>query len=158
MSIFEVDNYKTALNLIIQDRRKSQKALSRKLAEHLNVHPSMISQVLTGNKDFSEEQMILVCEFLGLPPLESQYLLVSLQMERAGSQKLKDYFQGLRKEIRKKALQVVERVHQNRSLTEAEKAIFYSSWMYPTIHLLTTLDQKPRFEDSISLQVKLVKF
>ncbi len=147
MSIFEVDNYKTALNLIIQDRRKSQKALSRKLAEHLNVHPSMISQVLTGNKDFSEEQMILVCEFLGLPPLESQYLLVSLQMERAGSQKLKDYFQGLRKEIRKKALQVVERVHQNRSLTEAEKAIFYSSWMYPTIHLLTTLDQKPRFED-----------
>lgn len=89
MNIFEFENYKAALNSIIQERRRSQKALSRKLAGHLNVHPSMISQVLTGNKDFSEEQMILVCEFLGLPPLESQYLLVSLQVERAGSQKLK---------------------------------------------------------------------
>lgn len=147
MNLFEVDNYKTALNSIIQDKRKSQKALSRKLAKHLNVHPSMISQVLTGNKDFSEEQIILVCEFLGLPPLESEYLLVSLQFERAGSYKLKEYFQTLRNEIRKKAFQVSERVHKNRVLTDAEKAIFYSSWMYPTIHLLTTLNQKPRFEE-----------
>ncbi len=147
MSLFETDNYKVALNSIIDARRKTQKALSRKLSEHLNVHPSMISQVLTGNKDFSEEQMILVCEFLGLPPLESQYLLVSLQHERAGSYKLKDYFQNLRNEIKKKALQVSERVHKNRTLSDAEKAIFYSSWIYPTVHLLTTLDQKPRFDE-----------
>ncbi|MCB0369219.1 MAG: DUF4423 domain-containing protein [Bdellovibrionales bacterium] len=147
MSVFEIENYKTALNSIIRDRRKSQKALSRKLAEHLNVHPSMISQVLTGNKDFSEEQMILVCEFLGLPPLESQYLLVSLQYERAGSYKLKEYFQGLRLEIRKKAFQVSERVHKNRVLTDSEKAIFYSSWLYPTVHLLTTLDRSLQFDE-----------
>jgi len=147
MSIFEIENYKVALNAVIQDRRKLQKALSKKLAEHLNIHPSMISQVLTGSKDFSEEQMILVCEFLGLPPLESQYLLVSLQIERAGSQKLKTYFENLRSEIRKKALQVSERVYKNRALTNEEKAIFYSSWMYPTVHLLTTLVRKPHFEE-----------
>jgi uncharacterized protein (TIGR02147 family) len=147
MNIFDIESYKLALNKLLEIRRKSQKGLSRKLAEHLGVHPTMVSQVMTGTKDFTEEQMILVCEFLGVPKLESQYLLILLQQERAGSKKLKDYFQEQLGLVRKQALQVSQRVHKDRQLTELEKSIFYSSWLYPTIHLLTTLDKKIRFEE-----------
>lgn len=95
----------------------------------------MISQVMTGSKDFTEEQMILVCEFLGLAKLDAQYLLVLLQQERAGSKKLKDYFQELKEQIRKQALQVSQRVHQDRHLSDIEKSIFYSSRHQPkTLH------------------------
>lgn len=147
MYLFEQDHYKIALNHIMDGKRKSMKGLSRKLAEHLGVHPTMISQVITGNKDFTEEQMILVCEFLGLAKLDSQYLLVLLQHERAGSKKLKDYFLELKEQIRKQALQVSQRVHKNKVLTDVEKSVFYSSWLFAAIHLMTTLDRKIRFED-----------
>ncbi len=147
MNIFEQENYKNALDIIMKDRRKTQKGLSRKLAEHLGVHPTMVSQVMTGSKDFTEEQIILVCEFLGLQKLDSQYLLVLLQQERAGSKKLKDYFQELKEHVRKQAMQVSQRVHKDRQLSEVEKSIFYSSWLYAAIHLLTTLEQKIHFED-----------
>lgn len=147
MNLFEMEDYKKALGLIMEERRKTQKGLSRKLAEHLSVHPTMISQVMTGTKDFTEEQMILVCEFLGLPKLDSQYLLVLLQQERAGSKKLKDYFQELKEQLRKQALQVSERVHQNKQLTDVEKSIFYSSWLYAATQLITTLERDVSFED-----------
>jgi uncharacterized protein (TIGR02147 family) len=147
MSLFEVENYKVIINSTITERRKTQKGLSKKLAEYLNVHPSMISQVLSGPKDFSEEQMILVCEFFGYSPIETQYLITLLQKERAGSHKLKAHFEKNLSQIRKQAQQVSERVQKNRALNDFEKAIFYSSWLYPTVHLLTTLEKKLRFEE-----------
>lgn len=147
MNLFELENYKTIIQSIMEEKRKTQKGVSRKLAEYLNVHPSMISQVLMGNKDFSEEQMMLVTEFLGLPQLESQYLLILLQQERAGSTKLKKYYGGMKAEVRKKALSIHERVIKNKTLSDKEKAIFYSNWLYPAVHLLSTLDKKPRFEE-----------
>jgi uncharacterized protein (TIGR02147 family) len=147
MSLFEVDDYKPALQVILADRRKTHKGLSRKLAEHLGVHPTMVSQVITGSKDFTEEQMILVCEFFGLAKLESQYLLVILQQARAGSKKLKDYFEEMKLQIRRQALQVSQRVPRDRQLSEIEKSIFYSSWLFSAIHLFTTLDRKVRFDD-----------
>lgn len=147
MNIFELSNYKAIIQSILTEKRKLQKGISRQLAEYLNVHPSMISQALTGNKDFSEEQMILITEFLGLPQLESQYLLILLQQERAGSVKLKKYYDERRIEVQKKALSISERVVKNKTLSDKEKAIFYSHWLYPTVHLLSTLDKKPRFEE-----------
>jgi len=146
MSLFQTENYKDILNETIADRRKVEKGVSRKLADHLNVNPSMVSQVLSGPKDFSEEQMIFVCEFFGFAPLETQYLLLLLQKARAGSVKLKAHFEKNLIQIRTQAKLVSERVQTNRDLNDLEKAIFYSSWMYPAVHLLTTLEQKPRFE------------
>jgi uncharacterized protein (TIGR02147 family) len=147
MNLFEQDDYKEALKTIMDARKATQKGQSRKLAEYLGVHPTMVSQVMTGNKDFTEEQIILVCEFFYLPKLDSQYLLVLLQQERAGSKKLKNYFQELKEQVRKQALQVSHRVDKNRQLSEGEKSVFYSSWLYASIHLLTTLDKTVYFDD-----------
>jgi len=147
MDLFNFDDYKKALNAILHEKRKQQKGLSRKISEHLGVHPTLVSQVLTGSKDFSEEQMLSVCEFLGIARLETKYLLALLQFERAGSKKLKDHFQEVIEQIKKQALQVSERVHRDRKLTDSERAIFYSSWIYSAVHLLTTLDSRIQFED-----------
>lgn len=146
MNIFEENDYKKVLNNLIKEKRKTQKGFSSKLAEHLGVHATLVSQVFAGSKDFTEEQMLLVCEFMGIPKLESQYLLVLLQFERAGSKKLKDYFLELKKQIQNQALQVSKRVTKDKHLTEVEKSIFYSSWIYSAIHLLTTLETDVHFE------------
>ena len=147
MNIFEVDNYKKVLNGILAEKRKSEKGLSRKISEYLRVHPTLVSQVLAGPKDFTEEQILAVCEFLGVGSLESKYLLALLQLERAGSQKLKAHCREVIEQIRKQALKISERVTHDRALSEQEKAVFYSSWVYSAIHLLSTLDRPLTFEE-----------
>jgi len=147
MNIFEHEDYKEILKLIVRSRGKAQRGLFRKIAEHLGVHATLVSQVISGSKDFSEEQMLSVCDFLGVSKMESQYLLCLLQIERAGSKKLKDHYTENKEELRRKALQVSERIQKDRKLSEHEKAIFYSSWIYSAIQVYSTLEKEVRFED-----------
>jgi uncharacterized protein (TIGR02147 family) len=146
MNAFESSDYKEVLNTIIRERRKTQRGLSRQLSEHLGVHPTLVSQVLAGPKDFTPEQLMEVCEFLGFAELETKYLIALLQKERAGSVKLKRHFQDSIDHIRAEALKVSNRIQTEKRLKGEEQAIFYSNWMYSAVHLLTTLDEKMTFE------------
>jgi uncharacterized protein (TIGR02147 family) len=146
MNVFEFMDYKKALNAILAEKRKTQKGLSRKLSEHLGVHATLISQILSGSKDFSEEQILSVCEYLGIAKIETKYLLALVQYERAGSKKLKDHFQEVIDQTRKQALQLSERIDKNRQLSDFEKSIFYSNWAYSAVHLLSTLEKPLDFE------------
>lgn len=145
MNLFEIDDYKSAILNIIRSREKPERGLFRKMAEYLRVNPSLISQVISGSKDFTEEQIILVSEFLGLSKLESLYLLVLVQIARSGSVKLKSFHQEQLEEVRKKALNLSNRVQVPRTLSDNEKAKFYSSWIYSAIQLCTTLTTPPSF-------------
>ncbi len=147
MNVFEQDDYKETLKLIVRNRGQAQRGLYRKIAEHLGVHATLVSQILSGTKDFSEEQMLSVCQFLGISKLESQYLLTLLKIERAGSFQLKALYTEMKLDLRKKSLRVSERVQKDRELTESEKAIFYSSWIYSAVQVFTTLEKEIRFED-----------
>lgn len=145
MKVFEINNYKTIIRHYME--LKGGKALSRKLAEFVGIHPSFVSQVLTGNKDFSEEQIYPVCEFLGIPNLESQYVWVLLQIERAGSQKLKNHYQKIRDQISKEATNLEKHIQHRQELSETDRTRFYSTWMYSAMHIMTTLDKTVRFDD-----------
>lgn len=146
MNVFLMDDYKEALKLYIRNKQGASRGALKDMAEYLGVHPTLISQILSGTKDFTEEQIFSVCEFLGIPNLESQYLWVLVQIERAGSVRLKKHYQETKAQLRKQSLQVSERVQRNRVLTDQEKSIFYSSWLYSAIHILTTLERKVDFE------------
>lgn len=147
MNIFEYEDYKDILKFNIRSKGKARHGLYRKIAEHLNVHPTLVSQVISGDKHFSEEQLFSVCEFLGISKFETIYLLSLLQIERAGSKKLKDHYTEVKKKLRKQSLQISQRVEEVRVLNEEEKAIFYSNWIYSAVHLMTTLDKEICFED-----------
>ena len=145
MNIFEYDDYKEALKLYIRNHGKARGAF-KNLAEYLGVHATLVSQILSGSKDFTEEQIFSACEFLGIAKLECHYLWLLVQIERAGSVKLKNHYQELKNELRKQSLQVSNRVQKNRKLSQDEKAIFYSSWIYSAVQVASTLDRNVDFE------------
>ncbi|MGZ3797687.1 MAG: TIGR02147 family protein [Pseudobdellovibrionaceae bacterium] len=147
MNIFEQNDYKEALKLYIRKKEKSvQRGAFKNLAEYLGVHATLVSQILSGTKDFTEEQIFSVCEFFGIPKLESHYLWILVQIERAGSIKLKKHYIELKEQLRNQALNLSNRVEKAHELTESEKAIFYSSWFYSAIQVATTLDRNVDFE------------
>lgn len=147
MNIFEENNYKVILKHYILDESSQPKwGIYKKISDYLNVNPSLVSQVISGSKDFTEEQIITVCEFLGLGKLESKYLLSLVLISRAGSVSLKKYFEEQLLEIRKQALNLSRRLKDTKTLSDSEQFKFYSTWLYSAIHLMTTLDQKPNFK------------
>lgn len=141
MSFYQQDNYKA----LIRDGLGHGQA--KKLADYLGVNPSLVSQVLSGPKDFTEEQTVLVCEFLGFSKLESRYVLALVQVARAGSVKLREVYEETLRALRQEATDLSKRVSVTRELTDAEKTRFYSSWIYAAVQLCATLDQPQHFKD-----------
>ncbi len=69
----------------------------------------MVSQVMAGSKDFTLEQAKKVAEYFVLPKFETDYFLLLVQIERAGTQDLKNYFREKRDEIKKESLKISKR-------------------------------------------------
>jgi uncharacterized protein (TIGR02147 family) len=144
MGVFQYKDYKAYFRDLI--RSKGNRGEYRRLAEYLSVHPTLISQILSGDKDFSPEQILKVAKYYGLGKSETRYLVILVEIERAGSVELKNHFIEMRNELQKQSLQLSKRLSPDRALTDHERAIFYSSWIYSAAHLMSTLDPHPDFE------------
>lgn len=141
MRIYDFSNYKEYLADYIESLPKRGRGQFLKLSKALNVHPSLISQVLSGPKDFSQEQGYRVCEYLGLNDSETHYFMTMLHLEKAGSQELKDFYKRQLKEQKAEGRQVSSQIHSGQALSEQEASLFYSQWKYSAIRLLTSLPQ-----------------
>lgn len=138
-TIFNFQDYRSFLKNYLKELPKSHGVL-KTWAAHLNVHSTLVSQVMMGQREFTEEQALELCDFIGLGSLEKDYLLELLRLERAGTNNLKKYHQTKLKELEKKALKLSERIETERKLTEQESSIFYSSWIYSAIRLSCSLE------------------
>ena len=109
------------------------------MADFMGVHPTFVSQVLAGNKDFSMEQSFAVAEYLELTQSERKFFFLLVQKDRAGSKKLKDYFSAEIEEFKKSLLLVTSQLREHHSLTDEERAVFYSSWLYSAVRLCCSI-------------------
>jgi plasmid maintenance system antidote protein VapI len=117
---------------------------ARKMANHLGVSSTYMSQVLSSAKVLTLEQAFELGEYLGLSALESEYFLLMIQSERAGTARLKAHFAQKLQELKQKSLKLVNRVDAKRSLTDQEKSIFYSNALYSAIHIYCATEKKGR--------------
>ncbi len=139
MTIFEHSDYKLYLKTYIAALPRKGRGEINRLANYLSVHPTLVSQVISGSKDFTAEQAYRLCGYLGLAPLESDYFILLVQVERAGTHDFKKYYKAKLEDLKKTSLQLSSRLAKHRSLTEQERAIFYSSWIYSAVRLFTSV-------------------
>ncbi len=99
-----------------------------KMAAHINSNSTLLSQVFKGTREFSTEQAHLLADFFSFNFLETKYWMLLLNLERAGTKNLKDFYKNQIEEIREQSLKVQNRVSTDRELTDAEKAMLVSSW------------------------------
>jgi uncharacterized protein (TIGR02147 family) len=139
MNIFDFLDYRLFLRSHIKSLPKAGRGQVNKIATYIGVNSTHVSQVLGGQKDFTLEQGQLVAEYLGLGGLECDYFILLLQMERAGSKKLKDYFKKKVVEIKEASLEIKNRIPTERTLSEQDRAVFYSSWIYSAVRLFCSI-------------------
>lgn len=125
----------------------------QKIAAELKTHSTRVSHVLRGDLHFTIEQGCDLCRYLGMGDLETEYFLTLLQYQRAGTQRLRQTLEKQLQGIAERAELLVHRVGRDKLLSDEQKAVFYSSWLYTavrqacSIRELATLDGLARYFD-----------
>jgi uncharacterized protein (TIGR02147 family) len=139
MTAFQYDDYKEFIRSWIQAKPSKGRGEVAKLAGHLNISPSLVSAILTGDRQFSMEHAVDLAEYLNLTTLETEYFLSLVSLEKSGSEKLKKYWRQQKKEILKRSEQIKSRLIFQKSLSEENKNQYYSHVIYSYIRVLGTL-------------------
>lgn len=135
LSIFDHFDYKKYLVLALNAENHPRGVRSR-LAEELGCEPAFISRVLNGNAHFSQENALTISEFLKHSSAESEFFILLLLMNRAGSKTLKDFYTKLIEKIRRSRQEISQRVRSSEELSLQNQVTYYSSWYYAAIHTL----------------------
>lgn len=149
MSVFECSSVSSYLHKYINGLPRKGRGEASRIAAHLGVSSTLISQILSGEKVFTPEQTQMLIVYLGLSGVEADYVTFLVQYERAGNKELKKYWKSKLLELKEKSLRVINRVTTDRILTEQERSVFYSSPLFSAIRLYVSTSEKGRSIDEI---------
>jgi uncharacterized protein (TIGR02147 family) len=136
-NVFEYSEYRLYIRVWLAHSRKAKGLNLTGLAEVVQVHPTFLSHVLSGSKDLSLEQAALMSRHISHTRLEQEYFFTILQLNRAGSKLLTEILLTRKKEIESEKNRLTLRFEKHKQLTDEQRAIFYSSWVYVAIWAAT---------------------
>jgi uncharacterized protein (TIGR02147 family) len=129
------ENYRIYIKELLEQRPRKGRGELQKIAEHLRIHTTLISQIMSGSRELTEEQAFDLADYLQLSETETEYLLLLVQIERASTQKFKKHLLLKLKNFKIETQKVSKQFTKENELTETEKSVFYSSWIYSAIRL-----------------------
>ncbi len=159
VSIFDFFDYREYLTSWVKSHGLKAHGLKTKMAVQVGISSTLMSLIFKGEKSLMPEQAIILCEYLGLNELETDFFMLLVDKDRAGTQILRNRIQKSLNKILTQAKQVSSRVKKDAELSEEKKAIFYSSWIFSAIRNLTAIDgfQNPQtIAEKLQLPIKRV--
>lgn len=147
-TLYKCNTYIEFLQTWLDGQAKARRGALGRVAQYLKVHPSFVSQVFHGDKDFSLEHAHRFSTYVGLDPDETEYFLIQVQQAKAGTVALKKLFAGQLQRLRSARASIGSRVRTAVELSVEEKATFYSNPYYSLIRLMTSI---AKFQDLESL-------
>lgn len=139
ISVYDFKDYREFLNTWIDNQ--GQRGLKGQLAEAAGVSSTLISLILKGDKQLSLEQASDLGDFLGMNDKEMDFFFLLVEYGRAGSHSLQQKLIKRIREQQEQAKKLSQRVKKDVELTDQEKAIYYSSWVYTGVRNLTATGQ-----------------
>jgi uncharacterized protein (TIGR02147 family) len=140
-SLFDFKDYREFLHHYLKTGPHKAHGFKLKLADHMNVHPTFVTQVFKNLKSFNSEQALKVSEFMELNDLQKDYFLTLVELDRAGTQELKSFINKKILKLRAESLKAKHSVQTYSNLNESDQALFYSQWYYSAIRLLCSLEK-----------------
>lgn len=139
MWIIEFTNYKFFLRSFVKTFPGHGRGKAARLAEHLNVTPIVISNILKHERHFTQDQALKTAKFFGLDERSTEYFLAMVDLAKAESQDLKNYHQEKLNKIREEVQNIKNLVAGRTELSESDMGIYYSNWYYAGVWNLTAI-------------------
>lgn len=151
-SVFDFDSYRSYLATWIKTQPHRGHGAKATLARAANCQTAYISQVMREKAHLSLEQGERIAQFLKLSLDETEYFLVVLQKERAGTESLRRIFTNQMKRMNEHCNQLKNRVQASTEISLEAQATYFSSWIYTAIHILVTI---PGFQKTEPIAMRL---
>lgn len=137
-SLFEFSNYQEFLvsQLGSKSSRSGQKTL---LAEKLNIKASYLSRVLNGDSDLTQEQALTTAQFFSLNGIEQEYFILLVNLQRAGTIELKNFYKHSLNKILNESQKIEKRIHEPQTLSKEDSLKYYSRWIYLAVHVAVSI-------------------
>jgi uncharacterized protein (TIGR02147 family) len=155
--IFDFSNYRSFLKDFLKKKGPQKHGQIARMAKAIGVQPTLMSMVLSGRRDLSNEQTLELAHYFQLTALEKEYLVLLVQFERAGSHRLKSYLKEKLEKIKNDAINTENRFGHEKVLSDQEQAVFYSSWLYSAIRLFCSTDINGKTLNEICLKFSLAR-
>lgn len=139
MDIFQYTDYRKYVVEKIKRMPSRGRGEYLRIAQHLAMQTSGISQVFKGKRNLTLEQGAALAEYFALTELESEYFLNLINLERAGTKILRQMHERQLKKLRAQSEQLVHRLSHEKVLSESDRTMFYSDWFYIALQLATDI-------------------
>lgn len=150
MNIYEYDNYRRFLSAYIGSLPKKGHGTLSLWAKKLGVSTTLISQILAHKKSLSLEMAETLARHLNLTNKETDYFILMVEYDRAGTKNLKEYFYQKLSEAQRNSSFLKNRIQNVTELSSEAKAVFYSNWAYSGITNLVACKDVSTIEDLVS--------
>jgi uncharacterized protein (TIGR02147 family) len=155
MSLFLFKDYRSYLTDRMAKLPKKGHGELTRMAEALGVHSTLMSMILSGQRELTVEQGYDLAGYLGFTELETEYFSLLVQSARAGNHRYQAFIDKKLEAIRKEATQLSKRIAHEKSLSDHERAVFYSSWLYSAIRNFTATSEKGKTVEEVAERFKL---
>lgn len=136
--IYTFKDYKKYILSVLNEREDLNRSM---IAKTLQVQSAYISQVLNGTAHLSLEQGYRLTEVFSLGSNEKEFFLCLLQYNRAGTRELEIFFKEKIQELLETHLNLSKRIKNSPTLSEENKAQYYSNWIYGAVLMATLVPE-----------------
>lgn len=156
ISIYDFNSYKAFLIAWIDQQPHKGHGAKSLLAKHTQCNPAYVTQVLSGNAQFSLEQIEKLKVFLNFDAEEFDFFVLLVERERSGTVTLNKYFTGKIDKILVDRKQIKNRVKNDGTVTKEAQTKYYSNWVNMAVHMALTI---PKFQSVaiIANQLKITE-
>ncbi len=109
------------------------------LAKAIHCQSAYVSSVLRGSAHFTPEQGEAINEHFGHSEAESDYFLLLLQCQRAGTEALRVRLRRQMQRVQESRFDLKRRLSVSQALSKEDQATYYSEWYYAAIHALSSV-------------------
>lgn len=141
ISIYQFDSYKKFFNKWVEQQANKGHGEYRRLAIALNVSTTLISQIFNADKELSMELACEMVDYLRLNEDEGDFFLLLVEAGKSGSVKLRNRLLRQIKDRQEKARKLENRLKKDHALDDQAKQIYFSSWLYPAIRILSDIPE-----------------
>jgi uncharacterized protein (TIGR02147 family) len=153
-SVFFAKSYKSFLHEAIASRPSGGRGVRKRLAAHIGCQVGYITQVLSGGAHFSPEQGEAAARFFQLSAKETEYFLLLISHNRAGTSSLRHFYEGMLGRRRQEAKLLKSRLAIEGPETKRYHQVYYSSWQYAAVHMALHCEEL-RTAEKISKRLKI---
>ena len=150
--VYNFQDYKEYLFSRLDSEDGLGKGGRSRLCEAMGCQTAYLSQVLNGTAHLSMEQAEAVSRFIGHGDDETEYFLLLVQLGRAGTNGLRAFVKKQLDHITKRRRQLSQRLPIGEEITREQQVKYYSSWIFATVHVLTTV---PEFRTAETIASRL---